>query len=123
MSRRNVSSGSDKTCGKQIAKTLNIGRASNATMISNAMKFDAFTASDEETIWSLARLESYQILSTAEDRRANALAGERAMLTKAPSTCTPDVMRKRRPDVNTRPQTTPKRPLRFKPNDITTPSP
>src|SRR5271156_3897076 len=93
-------------------RTSQSGPVSSTSSINNAMPLDALTPSVLGILSSFSRFESYQIFST-DERRVNIVKGERAIQTPLDSICSPDITRKRRPDVRTRSQITINRPSRF----------
>src|SRR5882724_1393195 len=89
------------------------GPVNSAIKINSAMPLETRTAHELGILSSSARLELYHTFST-DERRVIILRGAMAVRATRASTCSPEVVRKRRPEVITLFQSTTKRPSRFK---------
>src|SRR5438046_567623 len=88
------------------------GAVTSTIRINNAMALETRVASELGILSSSSRFESYQIFST-DERRVIILKGERAARAQKASNVSPDMVRRRRPEVSTHSHSTTNRPSRF----------
>src|SRR5436190_10077332 len=79
---------------------LQTGPVTRTVKTAKAMPLETRAAIELGILSSPWRLESYQTFST-DERWVRNLTGERIMRTPPPSNCSPEIFRKRRPDVMT----------------------